>query len=58
MKLRPQRPVHRREGLVEEQHVGATGQRPGDRHLLLLPARKPCGPGVVETGKVHPGKQV
>ena len=32
--------VEGRQGLVEEQHLGPRGQRPGQRHPLLLAARK------------------
>ena len=32
--------VERPEGLVEQQHLGLDGERPGERHALALPARE------------------
>ena len=42
--------VERPEGLVEEQHLGLDGERPGERHALALPAR--------ELGRVAIGESV
>ena len=40
-------------GLVQDQELGADGERPADRELLLLPAGK-IAPAPVRPGKVLP----
>jgi hypothetical protein len=61
-KARPQRGVEGAEGLVQEDHLGRGGQRPCQRHALLLTARQLVGTSLSEPGQTdqiqqltHPG---
>jgi len=42
--LAPGQRIERRHGLVEQEQVGALGERQGERHLRLLTAGEPAGP--------------
>ena len=50
--------VERAGDLVEEQDVRLHGQRPDDRHPLLLSAGQPVGQLVALVGQAEPGKQL
>ena len=52
--LGPHRGVQRRQGFVEQQHPGVGGQRPGERHPLLLPARERGRTGVLHRPQAQP----
>ncbi|EAU69883.1 permeases of the major facilitator superfamily [Stigmatella aurantiaca DW4/3-1] len=47
----PQRRIEAGEGLIEEQHPRSRGQRPGQRHPLLLTSRKRMGHPRLETAQ-------
>ena len=50
--------VQRRGDLVEQQQPRPHGQRPGDRHPLLLAAGEPVRVGVGEAGQPDPAQQL
>ena len=50
--------VERAEGLVEQQHLGLNGQRPGQGHALALAARELRRVALAEVGQAHQLEQL
>ena len=56
--LRAHLGVERAERLVEQQHLGLDGQRPGQGHALALAARELRGVALAEVGQAHQLEQL
>ena len=51
-------PVDGRERLIEQQYPGVPGERPGNRHPLLLPARELGRAALLQAVQVHQRQQL